>query len=326
MKPSVRLILIGLIAVLPAAAILGYEAATPALPAAIVLGALAAAALAWAAHRLLNDSDAPALDAEAASRERELLRAKHAAEAASRAKTEFLAVVSHEVRTPLNAVIGFSEMLREGYAGPVDAKQREYLDDILVSARHLLRLMGDMLDMSAIEAGRIAVRPMLLPLRAEIEASAALVRTRAAEAELRLVVEVAPDVPPLWGDRTRFRQIALNLLSNAIKFTPPGGTVAIRAESRGEEIVVAVSDTGIGMCEADIPRALEPFRQIDNAMSRQYEGVGLGLPLAKNLTELQGGRLELTSRLGRGTTVTLYFPRAPAAALARAPTQVHSYG
>ncbi|HYC14945.1 MAG TPA: histidine kinase dimerization/phospho-acceptor domain-containing protein, partial [Stellaceae bacterium] len=165
MKPSVRLTLIGLIAVLPAAAILVYEAAAPALPAAIVLGALAAAALAWAAHRLLSDSDPATPDAETAHRERELLRAKHAAETASRAKTEFLAVVSHEVRTPLNAVIGFSEMLREGYAGPVDEKQREYLDDILVSARHLLRLMGDMLDMSAIEAGRIAVRPMLLPLR-----------------------------------------------------------------------------------------------------------------------------------------------------------------
>jgi len=326
MKPSARLLLIGIVAVLPVAAVFGYEAARPALPAAIALGALVAAVVVAAAHRLLRDFDPQKPDAETARRERELVQAKNAAEAASRAKTEFLAVVSHEVRTPLNAVIGFSEMLRDGYAGPVDPKQREYLEDILVSARHLLRLMGDMLDMSAIEAGRIAVRPALLPVRSEIEASVALVRTRAKAAELGLVIEVAEDVPPLWVDRTRFRQILLNLISNAVKFTPPGGTVTIRAENRGEEIVVAVSDTGIGMCEEDIPRALEPFRQIDNAMSRQYEGVGLGLPLAKNLTELQGGRLEMTSRLGRGTTVTLHFPHAPAGALARVPAPLRSYG
>ena len=326
MKPLERFSLIGIVAVLPAAAILGYEAARPALPAAIALGVLAAAIVAAAIHRLLRGFDPLAPSAEMARRERELLQAKNAAEAASRAKTEFLAVVSHEVRTPLNAVIGFSEMLRDGYAGPVDAKQREYLEDILVSARHLLRLMGDMLDMSAIEAGRIAVRPALLPLRGEIEASAALVKARAKAADLGLVIEVAADAPPLWGDRTRFRQIMLNLLSNAIKFTPPGGTVTVHAEGREDEIVVAVSDTGIGMCEQDIPRALEPFRQIDNAMSRQYEGVGLGLPLAKNLTELQGGRLEMKSTLGRGTTVTLHFPRAPVGALARSPAPLGSYG
>jgi len=326
MKPLERLSLVGIVAVLPAAAILGHEAARPALPAAIALGLLAAATLAAAIHRLLRGTGTLTPSAEMARRERELVQAKNAAEAASRAKTEFLAVVSHEVRTPLNAVIGFSEMMRDGYAGPIHAKQREYLEDILVSARHLLRLVGDMLDMSAIEAGRIAVRPTLLPLRGEIEASAALVKARAKSAELGLVIEVAPDMPPLWGDRTRFRQIMLNLLSNAIKFTPPGGTVTVRAESREDEIVVAVSDTGIGMCEEDIPRALEPFRQIDNAMSRQYEGVGLGLPLAKSLTELQGGRLEMKSRLGSGTTVTLYFPRAPAGALARAPAPLGSYG
>jgi len=321
-----RLLLIGLLAVLPVVAILAYEAARPPLPTAIALGALALAAVAIAAHRLLRSSDGLVSSAEMLARERELVQAKNAAEAASRAKTQILAVVSHEVRTPLNAVIGFSEMLRDGYAGPVGDKQREYLDDILVSARHLLRLMGDMLDMSAIEAGRIAVRPMLLSVRGEIEASMALVRTRAKEAQLSLAIEVAADVPPLWIDRTRFRQVLLNLLSNAIKFTPVGGTVTVRAENRREEIVVAVSDTGIGMREEDIPRSLEPFRQIDNAMSRQYEGVGLGLPLAKSLTELQGGRLEMTSRLGRGTTVTLHFPHAPAGALTRAQAPLHSYG
>jgi signal transduction histidine kinase len=325
MTPLARLLLIGVIAVLPAAAALGYEIYRPEPALAAGFAALLAAALTATAHRLLRRTDPPAPSAETVRRERELQQAKEAAESASRAKTNFLAIVSHEVRTPLNAVIGFSEMLRDGYAGAINDKQREYLEDILAAARHLLQLMGDMLDMSTIEAGKIAVRPALTSVRAEIGASLELVRTRAAAAKLTLVIDAPAELPPLWIDRIRFRQILLNLLSNAIKFSPPGGTVTVRAEDGAEGIVVAVSDTGIGMCEHDIPRALEPFRQIDNIMHRHYEGVGLGLPLAKRLTELHGGRLEIASQLGRGTTVTLHFPHVPAAgALAR--PLLRSYG
>ena len=325
MTPLARLLLIGVIAVLPAATVIGYEIYRPKPALAAGFAALLAAGMTAAAHRLLHRSDPPTRNAEAARRERELLQAKDAAESASRAKTNFLAIVSHEVRTPLNAVIGFSEMLRDGYAGAIDDKQREYLEDILASARHLLQLMGDMLDMSTIEAGKIAVRPALVSVRGEIEASLELVRTRAAAAQLTLAIDAATELPPLWVDRTRFRQILLNLLSNAIKFTPPGGTVTVRAEDDAEGVAIAVSDTGIGMCEHDIPRALEPFRQIDNIMHRQYEGVGLGLPLAKSLAELHGGRLDIASALGRGTTVTLHFPHAPAPGAAARP-RLRSYG
>jgi signal transduction histidine kinase len=325
MTPLARLLLIGVIAILPAAAVLGYENYRPEPPLAAGFAALLAAATTAAAYRLLRRPDPPALTVETARRERELQQAKEAAESASRAKTNFLAIVSHEVRTPLNAVIGFSEMLRDGYAGAIDDKQREYLEDILASAHHLLQLMGDMLDMSTIEAGKIAVRPALVSVREEIEASLELVRTRAAAAKLTLLTEAAAELPPLWIDRIRFRQIMLNLLSNAIKFTPTGGTITVQAQDGAEGVVIAVSDTGIGMCEHDIPRALEPFRQIDNIMQRQYEGVGLGLPLAKRLTELHGGRLDIASQLGRGTTVTLRFPHAPAADAPARPL-LRSYG
>ncbi|MGE5200723.1 MAG: sensor histidine kinase [Acidobacteriota bacterium] len=325
MTSLARLLLIGVIAVLPAAAVLGYEIYRPEPALAAGLAALITAALTAAAHRLLHPPGPPAINAETAQRERELLQAKEAAESASRAKTNFLAIVSHEVRTPLNAVIGFSEMLRDGYAGTIENKQREYLEDILTSAHHLLQLMGDMLDMSTIEAGKIAVRPALVSVRDEIEASFELVRTRAAAAQLALAIDAAAELPPLWIDRIRFRQILLNLLSNAIKFTPPGGTVTVRAEDDAEGVAIAISDTGIGMCEHDIPRALEPFRQIDNVMQRQYEGVGLGLPLAKRLTELHGGQIDIASALGRGTTVTLHFPHAPPAGVP-ARERLRSYG
>ena len=252
-------------------------------------------------------------------RERELNRSKNDAESASRAKTNFLANMSHELRTPLNAVIGFSEMLKDGYAGSLSSKQREYIDDIYGSGRHLLELVGDILDMSTIEAGKLEVHPVLVPVRRAIDGAINLIQARATTAALALVIEVPDNLPLLYVDHVRFRQILLNLLSNAVKFTPRGGSVTVSAAGDGDEIVIAVADTGIGMRPEDIPQALQPFRQVENPFSRQNDGVGLGLPLAKKLTELHGGTLEITSALRRGTVVTLRFPR-------HASAEVHDLG
>jgi signal transduction histidine kinase len=243
------------------------------------------------------------------NRERELNRSKNDAESASRAKTNFLANMSHELRTPLNAVIGFSEMLKDGYAGSLSTKQREYIDDIYGSGRHLLELVGDILDMSTIEAGKLEVHPVLVPVRRAIEGAINLIQARATASALALVIEVPDNLPLLFVDHVRFRQILLNLLSNSVKFTPRGGSVTVSASAAGEEIAISVADTGIGMRPEDIPQALQPFRQVENPFSRQNDGVGLGLPLAKTLTELHGGRLEIVSALRRGTVVTLHFPR-----------------
>jgi signal transduction histidine kinase len=243
------------------------------------------------------------------NRERELNRSKNDAESASRAKTNFLANMSHELRTPLNAVIGFSEMLKDGYAGSLSTKQREYIDDIYGSGRHLLELVGDILDMSTIEAGKLEMHPVLVPVRRAIEGSVNLIQARATASALALIIEVPDNLPLLFVDHVRFRQILLNLLSNSVKFTPRGGSVTVAASAAGEEIAISVADTGIGMRPEDIPQALQPFRQVENPFSRQNDGVGLGLPLAKTLTELHGGRLEIVSALRRGTVVTLHFPR-----------------
>ncbi len=243
------------------------------------------------------------------NREAELNRSKNDAESASRAKTNFLANMSHELRTPLNAVIGFSEMLKDGYAGSLSTKQREYIDDIYGSGRHLLELVGDILDMSTIEAGKLEMHPVLVPVRRAIEGAANLIQARATAGALALIIEVPDNLPLLFVDHVRFRQILLNLLSNAVKFTPRGGSVTVSAASGGESIAISVADTGIGMRPEDIPQALQPFRQVENPFSRQNDGVGLGLPLAKTLTELHGGRLEIASAPRRGTVVTLHFPR-----------------
>jgi signal transduction histidine kinase len=242
------------------------------------------------------------------SREQALQRSMERAESASHAKTNFLANMSHELRTPLNAVVGFSEMLKGGYAGPLSTKQWEYIEGIHSSGRHLLDLVGDILDMSTIEAGKLEVHPSVIPVLRAIESSVNLMRARAADAAVTLRVEAATELPPLYVDKTRFRQILLNLLSNAIKFTPPGGVVTVSAANGRDGITIEVNDTGIGMRDEDIPSALQPFRQIENAFSRQNDGVGLGLPLAKTLTELHGGHLRIASAPGSGTTVILYFP------------------
>jgi PAS domain S-box-containing protein len=236
-------------------------------------------------------------------------RARAAADAANRAKSLFLANMSHELRTPLNAILGFSEVTREAMMGPLDARYRDYASEIHASGQYLLRLINDVLDTSKIEVDRMELHEELVDLTDVVAECQRLLRDRAEDGRLSLTAELPPGLPRLVADRLRIKQILLNLLSNAMKFTPAGGHVAVSASlPEGGGIMIAIADTGIGMRPEDIPVALEPFRQIENPMTRHYEGTGLGLPLAKALVELHGGRLTIESVTGRGTTVQVWLP------------------
>jgi signal transduction histidine kinase len=233
-----------------------------------------------------------------------------AAEEASRAKSTFLATISHELRTPLNAIIGFSDILKSQMFGPIgSARYHGYVDDIHGSAIHLLGLVNDLLDLAKAEAGKHELHEDQLDVGEIADTCRRLMAERAHDAGVRLDVVSRLDGGLFRGDERKMRQIILNLLSNAVKFTPTGGlvTVDIRLSEDGG-LRVAVRDTGIGMAAADIAKALEPFGQVSDVLTRETGGTGLGLPLTVKLVELHGGRLAIESALGSGTTVTLAFP------------------
>ena len=235
--------------------------------------------------------------------------ALEAAAAGSQAKSQFLPTMSHELRTPLNAIIGFSEIISTGLFGPLgDGRYQEYIANIHTSGRHLLGLINDILDFSKLDAGRLDLEDHEIDLAAAVREALRMMQGQAEAAKVALIEPSDQDVPPLRADPRRVRQILLNLLSNAVKFTPPQGEVRVSILRRGDGVAVAVADTGIGIAAEDIPRALERFRQIDSALGRKYEGTGLGLPLSKRLVELHGGTLEIESRVGSGTTITVTFP------------------
>jgi two-component system cell cycle sensor histidine kinase PleC len=241
--------------------------------------------------------------------EEELSVAKEAAEASNRAKSGFLANMSHELRTPLNAIIGFSEVMEQQIFGPIaPAKYLGYARDIRASGQHLLALISDILDLSRIEAGKHEMLTEVIDLQRECAETMRLVEMRAQEAGLELINELPEEPVKVLADRRAFKQIVLNLLSNAIKFTPEGGRVTLRARPYGSQCAVSISDTGIGIGDAELQRLGRPFEQVDNVFNRKHSGSGLGLALCKSLAELQGGRLRIRSRLGVGTTVTVELP------------------
>jgi signal transduction histidine kinase/HAMP domain-containing protein len=256
--------------------------------------------------RFLFLSDITALK----EREESLKAAQRAAESASVAKTNFLANMGHELRTPLNAVIGFSEIIAGEQFGPVGNPQyREYASDILASGRHLLAIINDVLDLAKSTDGKLRMEIDDVDLNTILSDCARIYGERCETAELRLVVQRDPTPVMVQGDEAKLRQIGLNLLSNAIKFTPAGGEITLTARAAVEGMVeLCIADTGIGMRQEDVALALEPFGQIDSALARRYEGVGLGLPLTKALVELHSGSLEIESTPEVGTIVRVRFP------------------
>jgi signal transduction histidine kinase/DNA-binding response OmpR family regulator len=238
---------------------------------------------------------------------RQLEQQSAALEVASQHKSEFLASMSHELRTPLNAIIGFSEVLLERMFGELNERQDDYLRDIWSSGKHLLELLNDILDLSKIEAGQMVLSRSEFVVRESLEYCLSMVRERALQQRILLSLDVDPEVGLLDADRLRFRQVVLNLLSNAVKFTPEGGRVDVRASIRGQDLVVLVADTGIGVSAEDRERIFDAFQQ-GTRSSRQVEGTGLGLTLSKRILEMHGGRIWVDSEAGRGSTFGIALP------------------
>jgi signal transduction histidine kinase len=242
--------------------------------------------------------------------EESLRGTKAAAEKANLAKSEFLASMSHDLRTPLNAIMGFSEMMTERIFGPLgDTHYEEYANYIQDSGRLLISLVDDVLDLSKIEAGKYKLEEKNLDIQLTIQASVKMLTHQADIKKIRLINSSKPSLPKLYGDEKAITQIFNNLLSNAIKFTPENGKITINAWKDGDSrFIIQISDTGIGMSNEDIVKAMNPFEQADSQHSRKHEGTGLGLHLSNRLIELHGGKLTLESNIEHGTKVTVSFP------------------
>ncbi len=242
--------------------------------------------------------------------ERELIGAKEAAEAADRAKSAFLQVMSHELRTPLNAVIGFAQVIEMRLIGATEVdRYTDYAASIRQSGEHLLGIIEDILDITKIESGKLDLLDGPVDVADLVGQGLNLIAIQAGKRGVAVSIELADDLPPVRGDALRLRQVLVNLLSNGVKFSKAGDTVTVGAHrGAGGGVEMFVRDVGIGMAADDIPKALVPFNQIDQSMTRGYEGTGLGLPICKRLVEAHGGTLRIDSAPGQGTTVTVHLP------------------
>ncbi|MEQ9518930.1 MAG: ATP-binding protein [Parvibaculum sp.] len=241
--------------------------------------------------------------------EKQLREASQNAEMANRAKSRFLATMSHELRTPLNAIIGFSEVMHKEMFGKLGSdRYRDYMSDILTSGRHLLSMIDDILDLSKIEAGRYDLELKDIDIMEVVDWSAELVRPKLMEGGLKLKINTAPNLPLVHADRRSLRQVLLNLLSNAIKFTHAGGSISVDIALQGEQMEVAVTDTGIGIPADRLKETLEPFVQVESSLTGKHHGTGLGLAITKTLVEMHEGTFNIESEENVGTRVSFVFP------------------
>ncbi|MGB4782922.1 ATP-binding protein [Candidatus Methylomirabilis sp.] len=273
------------------------------------------------------------LEATVEERTRELQEAKQRAEEASRHKSLFLSNMSHELRTPLNSILGFAWLLQDPAVSSLNEQQARFARNIAMSGEHLLALINDLLDLSKVEAGKLVLQLHPFPLQEAIEAAIYAIRPQAEQKQQVLELALDGDMPVIEADPTRFRQILYNLLANAVKFTPAGGRISVTAKmvSRSESgvssvqseirnpkpetasasdfVEIAVSDTGIGIKREDLAKLFQTFTQLDSALTKQFQGTGLGLALTKQLVGLHGGSILAASEgQGRGSTFTVWLP------------------
>ena len=228
---------------------------------------------------------------------------------AARVKSEFLANMSHELRTPLNSINGFSEVLCDETFGPLNAKQKQYVNNVLTSGKHLLLLINQILDMAKVEAGKMKLALSSLPMKSLLKDISMLVADMVSKKKIEMSLEIAEDLPNIEADELKVKEIIYNLVSNAVKFTPDGGKIGMRAKKIGSEIEVVVWDTGVGIAAENMGKIFEGFFRVDTPYSRVTEGTGLGLPLSKKLVELHGGKFSVESEgLNKGTSVRFTLP------------------
>jgi PAS domain S-box-containing protein len=247
------------------------------------------------------------------ARDEALREAKLLAEEASRAKSRFLANISHEVRTPLNAVLGFTELMLDGIYGPLPERAEGVLERVQFNGRHLLALINDILDLSKIEAGEFSTASERFSVRALVQSAAAATEARARAKGIVLTCEIAERLPNAVGDERRLTQVLMNLIGNAIKFTDEG-FVQVTARCEGGRLKIAVADSGIGIAPADQARIFDTFQQGGNALASKHGGTGLGLAISKRIVEMHGGTIDVTSEAGRGSTFVIDLPFARALA------------
>ena len=261
-------------------------------------------------HKLNEDlrKQTEILEQRVAERTAELVVAKERAESADRVKSAFLASMSHELRTPLNSIIGFTGIMLQELAGPLSQEQKKQLSMVQNSSRHLLNLINDVLDISKIEAGQLSLSISTFKIQTSIDKMTELVMPMAKKKGLDLFVDIAEDIGTATTDQRRLEQIILNLLTNALKFTERGH-VRLQCRLKHNEILLTVSDTGIGISPEELPSLFQPFHQIDTGLARKHEGTGLGLSICKKLIEMMGGKINVESKLGKGSSFSVLFPQ-----------------
>ncbi len=249
---------------------------------------------------------------ELVARQQELVEKTREVERANQLKSEFLANMSHELRTPLNVIIGFSQLMLDGVPGKINKKQRQCLEDILSSGQHLLNLINEVLDLSKIESGKMELRLRNISLSNVIESLRSTMMPMLAQRKQSLDVELEKGIPSVHVDEARLRQVFLNLLSNASKVTPDGGKLEVKTVREDDWCQVSVVDNGVGIKKQDQERMFEPFCQLDNPLTKEKSGTGLGLTLARQIVEQHGGQIWVESEYGTGSRFTFTLPLATA--------------